>query len=418
MFFLSAFPVFAQPSDCSTNGQNFFVRDVLRAFYLWYREMPNTSPALFDSPEAYLDAVRYLPLDQSFSYIAPKATTEAFYSNSQFIGIGFSQKLIGKTSLRISQVFPDSPASEAGLRRGDYLLVINGRRVEDILATRELGSIYGPSEIGGRVELSWRAGTEERSAIVTKRLVTIPTVSQTKVFDLDGRIVGYLHFRNFVEPSVVALDAAFANFRATGVQDLILDLRYNGGGLISVAQHLAGLIAGVRTNTKVFVEFFHNDKQTERNRVSRFADPMEALDLPRVVVITSGASASASELVINGLRPFIPVTIIGERTYGKPVGQYSFNFCEKVVFPVSFETRNAMGAANYFNGFPPDCPAGDGLNRPLAHPEENSLAEALTFLRTDACSQSSTLSARSSVLQRIETRVFSPKGFRQLINAW
>ena len=374
LFALSAAPALAQPSDCSINGQNFYVRDVLQAFYFWYREMPDVSPALFDSPEAYLDAVRFRPLDESFSYIAPKATTEAFFSNSQYIGIGFGQKQTRVSEIRISQVFPNSPASEAGLSRGDFMVAIDGRPIEEILAAGQLGAAYGPSEIGVSVELTWRSGRgEETSAVVTKRLVTIPTVSHTEVFDLDGRTVGYLHFRNFVEPSVAALDAAFAEFQARGVQDLILDVRYNGGGLISVAQHLGGLIGGVRTNTQVFIEFFHNDRQTDRNRVERFGDPPGALDLLRLVVITTRASASASELVINALRPFIPVTIVGDRTFGKPVGQYGFEFCEKVAFPVSFETRNAVGTADYFSGFAADCPAGDDLNRPFAHPEEASL---------------------------------------------
>ena len=111
-----------------------------------------------------------------------------------------------------------------------------------------------------------------------------------------------------------------------GVRDLVLDLRYNGGGLVGVAQHLASLIAGVRTNGQVFAEYFHNDKNATRNRVLRFEPKPHALGLERLVVITTGASASASELVINALKPFIPVVVIGSRTYGKPVGQYQVNF--------------------------------------------------------------------------------------------
>ena len=134
------------------------------------------------------------------------------------------------------------------------------------------------------------APTETRRAEVIKRIVTIPTVSDTAVFDLDGMPVGYLHFRNFVEPSIGALDRAFRRFRARGVVDLILDLRYNGGGLVDVSRHLGGLIGGMRTNTRVFVEFFHNDKNTFRNRALRFDDPRQTADLPRLVVITTRAS--------------------------------------------------------------------------------------------------------------------------------
>ena len=104
-----------------------------------------------------------------------------------------------------------------------------------------------------------------------KALVTIPTVSQTAVIDSAGRRVGYLHFRNFVQPSVAALDTAFTQLRDAGANELVLDLRYNGGGLVSVAQHLAGLIAGARRRSgQVFVQFTHNAKQTSRNTSYKF----------------------------------------------------------------------------------------------------------------------------------------------------
>lgn len=413
-------PVLGQ-ADCSVVGQNTFVRDTLDEYYLWYQQLPDLDPALYPSPEAYLDAVRFRPLDSSFSAIAPKAETEAFYSDSEFVGIGFGSKQTRRGELRITQVFPDSPASEAGLVRGDTLLTVDGRPVPELLATGELGTALGPAKVGLTLELTWRArGGQERSARVTKRPVTIPTVSQTEVFDLDGLPVGYLHFRNFVEPSIKALNRAFAEFRNRGVVSLILDLRYNGGGLVDVAEHLAGLIGGMRTSGRVFFEMVHNDKKTPLNRTALFRDPNQALDLPDLVVITSQASASASELVINGLSPFIPVTTVGARTFGKPVGQYGFEFCDKVFFPVSFKSVNASGEGEYYDGLPVDCAAADELNRPLGSPEEASLAEALSFVRTGACSIRSTAAAQAQEELRSEIGDFLQQldGWRQLVNAW
>ena len=200
--------------------------------------------------------------------------------------------------------------------------------------------------------------------------------------------------------------------------DVILDLRYNGGGLVSVSQHLAGLVGGVRTNTQVFVEFFHNDKNTSRNQVLRLEDPARAVDVPRLVVITTRASASASETLINGLRPFLPVTIVGGRTFGKPVGQYGFNFCDKVLFPVSFETRNASGEGDFFSGLRADCAAADDLDNALGDPEEASLAEALDFLRTGTCSPRASVASRSLEELRREVSALERSGWEQLLNAW
>ena len=406
-------------SDCSILGQNTFVRDTLFDIYFWYRELPSTDPALFDSPEAYLEAVRFRPRDRSFSFIGSRAQIEAFFSQSQFVGFGFGTKQAARREVRVTQVFAESPASEAGLERGAVLLAIDGRQVSELLENEEFGSALGPNVIGVSVELTWRTVRgETRSAVLTKRAVTIPTVSDTSVFDLDGLPVGYLHFRNFVEPSISALDRAFRRFRAQGVTNLILDLRYNGGGLVDVSQHLAGLIGGVRTNTKVFVEFFHNDKNTFSNQTLRFEDPPKAADLPRLVVITTRASASASEVLINGLRPFLPVTIVGDRTFGKPVGQYGFNFCDKVLFPVSFETRNSLGEGEFFSGLKADCAAADYLNRALGDPEEASLAEALNFLRTGTCSPRAAIVSRALEELRREVRFIERGGWEQTLNAW
>jgi C-terminal processing protease CtpA/Prc len=373
--------------QCTVLDQNIFVRDTLREMYLWYQELPDLDPALYPSPEAYLDAVRFRPQDESFSYISSAEATSSFYSASQYVGLGFSMQYVGESRARLSQVFPDSPASEAAMSRGDYLVAIAGTPIEELVNSGTVDAALGPSEIGVAVELRWRSQFgEERSAILTKRPVTIPTVSQKEIFDVNGLPVGYVHLRNFVEPSVAALDAAFAEFQSRGVTDLVLDLRYNGGGLIDVARHLGSLIGGFRTNTQPFVELAHNDKNAFRNRTFRFDDPSPSLDVPRVVIIATRASASASELVIAGLDPFIPVTVVGDRTYGKPVGQYGFEFCDKVLFPVSFRSRNAAGETDYFDGLPVDCPASDNLDRALGDPAESSLAEALDVLRRGQCS--------------------------------
>src|SRR4030095_10812243 len=131
-----------------------------------------------------------------------------------------------------------------------------------------------------------RNGTR-REAQLTKRLVTIPTVSLTSVFNVDGRKVGYLHFRNFVRPSMAALDQAFETLKQSGVTELVLDLRYNGGGLVDVAVHLASLIGGSLTSGQVLAVYDHNDKNRRFNTTLRFENPPQTLNLTRLVAITS-----------------------------------------------------------------------------------------------------------------------------------
>jgi C-terminal peptidase prc len=392
----------------------------MQEWYLWYGQLPDPDPAGFSSPEEYLEAVRYRPLDSSFSYIGDQAATDAYYSASQFIGIGFSMKQTTSTQVRISQVFPRSPASEAGLARGDFLLTVDGRSVAELLSTGQLNEALGPSEIGFTVTLGWRTpGAPEQEATVTKRAVTIPTVSATRVYDNGGSRVGYVFFRNFVEPSIEALNRAFDRLLADGVTDLVLDLRYNGGGRVNVAQHLASLIGGEGTTGRVFVRFRHNDKKSASNETWTFESRPNALDLPRLVVIATGSSASASEMVINSLRPFLNVTVVGERTFGKPVGQYGLDFCDKTLFPVAFSTENAQGEADYFNGIRANCAAADDLGRPIGDPGEASLAEALYVLRAGGCSGRAAAEVEVQARRRAEIpQPFETDPWRQLIVAY
>jgi C-terminal peptidase prc len=374
------------PRNCTTLLQNMFVRDVLDQYYLWYRELPRANPANYASPEAYLEAVRFRPLDDSFSYITSRAANEAFYGDSQFVGYGFSTQVVER-ELRVLQVFPEGPAAESGMARGDRILEIDDRSVGELIDTGEINTAFGPSTPGvtSRVLVRSRDGDERRSTL-TKRVVTIPTVSLTRTFRVDGRTVGYLFFRNFVEPSVAALDEAFAALREAGATELILDVRYNGGGLVDVAVHLAGLIGGVPTQGRVFATYQHNDRNTRLDTTLRFPDaPPQALSLSRVVVITTRGSASASELLINSLRPHLPVVVIGDATYGKPVGQYGFTFCDKVVAPVAFALVNAEGNGDFFGGIAPDCRAADDIEHDLGAAEEASLGEALHYLGTGQC---------------------------------
>ena len=407
-------------ADCSTLGQVQSVRTTLRDIYLWYKDLPDPSPTGFTSPEAYLEAVRYKQLDTTYSYIANKAESDAFFSESQFIGVGLSTRPTGPAELRIAQVFPGGPAADAGLARGDYLLAINGRAVGDLLRTGEIDSIFGANQIGVPVTLAWRSlQGVELQATLTKRLVTIPTVSQTGVFDLPAARVGYVHLRNFVTPSTEALNVAFRSFIDAGANELVLDLRYNGGGLVSVAQHLGGLIAGAPSRDQIFIQFVHNDKNTARNSALRLAVPPAALGVPRLVVIATRASASASEAVINGLRPFMTVTVVGDTTFGKPVGQYGYDFCDKTLFPVAFEGRNARGEGDYYSGIAADCAAADDLQHPLGDAGEASLAEALRFLRTGRCSVTAAAVARAHAAREARIGRGLPKdGWRQLVNAY
>ncbi len=414
---VASVPAAAQSrSNCSTVSQNLAVREVMTDHYFWYRSLPSLDPARFESPEAYLEALRYLPIDRTFSYITSRTANDAYYGNSQFIGLGLSVR-VEKDQLRVQAVFDGSPAADAGLTRGVRLVEINGRLVEDLLAQNALGGAWGPAEVGLEVTAVFdtRAG-ERRDARMVKRLVTIPTIPVSRVIEVEGRTVGYFELRNFVEPSYDAIDGVIRSFHDAGVSELILDLRYNGGGLVDVAVDLASRIGGAVTRGQVFSEIRHNDRHAQDNEVLRFRSEGITLALSRVIIITTRASASASELIINSLRPYLPVVVVGDATYGKPVGQYGFNFCDKTLAPVAFAIVNANGEGDYFDGIRADCLAGDDLSADIGDVQEASLAEALHVVRSGTCSSEG---ASTSLSRRITAdRAPRAVGWQALVNAF
>lgn len=407
-------------ADCSVAGQNQFVRTTMRDIYYWYRDLPDPDPASFTSPEAYLEAVRFKTLDHTYSFITGRAENDAFFSDSQFVGFGFRTELVSNDDWRVTEVYPGSPAAEAGVERGAHILVVNGRALASLVSTGDINTIFGPSTVGTVATMQFRdVGGTVHDVQMTKRLVNIPTAYLTRTFASGGRAVGYFNLANFVTPATAALNQAFTELEAAGANELVLDLRYNGGGLVSVANHLAGLIGGTRTQGKLFVQFVHNDKNTSKNSVVNLTTPAHALNLERLVVITTRASASASELMINGLRPFIPVTVVGERTYGKPVGQYGYNFCDKVLYPVAFSTQNARGEGDYYNGIAADCGAADDLDHQLGDSAEASLGEALRYLRTGSCNPAASALARAQAALRppVERQPRFANGWQALLGA-
>jgi len=373
-------------SECSQIGQNRFVYDVMQQWYFWDASISSSiDPDSYSSVDTLLDAmVANAPELDRFSYIAEQESSEKFFEQGLFTGLGFTSKQINE-QLFLAYVFPGSPAANAGLARGFEIVSVDGVNVQTTLAAGDFVD-FGASEAGTQVVIDYKdlQGNEFTSSI-TKAETPVPTTPVSKVIDNNGVNTGYMFFYTFIEPSNQSLANTFAQFSNDGVQDLIVDLRYNTGGLISVANYLSGLIGGTTTQNEVLSKRLHNSQRASENTTTFFSNEIDALDLERVIFITTDSTASASELVINSLSPYLDVMIVGETTFGKPVGQYGFDFCGNTLFPVSFETVNALDQGRYFTGLEPDCVASDDITRVIGDEQEASLSTALSFLATGSC---------------------------------
>jgi carboxyl-terminal processing protease len=386
-------------ATCSIADQNQRVFEHMQSWYFWTGSLPDSiDPAAFSSVEDMIDSIRH-PLDR-YTFVIPKAQANDLFQRGQFIGIGVTTTWVGDR-LFVAEVWASSPAAAAGLLRGDEILEINGITVASIVATGgSVGDAFGDDEVGVQATLRYLDGSAvEQTDTLSKAVVTMDTVRFVDVFNINGRTIGYINFKVFVTPSVQHLNDAFDTLLAADVDDLVLDLRYNGGGLISVAQQLASQIGGTTTNGQLLIALIYNGNHQGSNFSANFTNPQNALDLNRLVVITTGGTASASEMVINSLDPFINVVTIGSTSFGKPVGSNAWDFCGQTLFPITFITQSAGGTADFFNGFPADCAAEDDLTRALSDPAEASLAEALYYIDNNSCSATSERS-RMSLLEQ------------------
>jgi C-terminal processing protease CtpA/Prc len=405
-------------SDCSTQGRNQQILDVFRSWYYWYTSIPaNLDPAAYAQPQDLVDAIRKAQPSDRYSFIITHTESQAFFGAGQYIGYGFSFQLTTDNEMELMRVYRGSPADQAGLVRSDRITTVNGASVPSLVAAGTLSSTLAGDTAGHTITITFvdtAGGSHDAS--LTSAVVTRPNVDDVVVLDAGGRRVGYFFFDSFIDLSNAQLDAAFAQFVNQGVQDLVIDLRYNGGGELTVAQHLASLIAGNAYVGKPLVTLTFNDKHQSSNDTTAFARVDSPLTLSRVFFITTGGSASASEVMINGLRPYIDVVTVGSTTFGKPVGENIFNVCTYDAFPITFKLENAAGFGDYFDGLAPTCTADDDVTRQLGDPEEASLASALHYIRTGSCGSGTAASGRRPAPKPVPAH--RTYGWRDLQNAY
>ncbi len=383
----------AASDPCSLAGQKQFVLDNMQFWYLWNDRLPATVDLDgFATPDAVVEFLSSFsppdsggqPVDR-FSFINTVEADQQFFGEGRFEGFGFSSRFEAADDLRLARVFESSPAFAAGLRRGQRILALDGRTIAQIEAAEGVGAV-----LDNNATLTFRMQRQDASqfdAIITKDIVTIDAVPQWRVIDgAGGTKIGYVELATFISTAAPQLDAAFAEFLSQGVTELIVDLRYNGGGLVSIAELLADYIDGAGANGLVFSKtLFNADRAADNNSEELFESIANALDVNNVVFIATRGTASASELVANGLVTDAAVTIVGDSTFGKPVGQIGLEFCEKLLRPTAFQTVNSLDFGDFFNGLPVDCPAADDLSVAVGADADPNLVAALAFLNTGAC---------------------------------
>jgi hypothetical protein len=396
-----------------------FLRGWTDATYLWYKEIPTTvHMADYTNALDYFAALKTPALTASgrlkdrFHFTYTTAEWAALSNASQDTGYGLTWSINSTTAPRTwlaAIVEPGSPAATAGIQRGDLLTAVDGIDFIDTTDKDQIARLnagLSPDTAGEHHTLTMRRGDKTFDIALTSAVVTTTPVKNVKVIDTPTGKVGYLSFEDHNAVSELQLVNAFTTLKNQGVTDLVLDMRYNGGGLLYIASELAYMVAGPVSAGKTFERALYNDKTASdapipfRGTAYGFSAPAGAtlpyLGLGRVTVLTTPDTCSASEAVINGLRGVdVQVDLIGGTTCGKPYGFFPTDNCGTTYFTIQFQGVNAKGFGDFADGFAPTCTVSDDMAHALGDPAEGMLAAALSYRATKACPAVSTARARA-----------------------
>jgi len=409
-------------SACSLRSRQDSVAAQIREWYLFPELLPaSLDPTPFGTVQAYIDALvataRAQRKDRFFTYITSIAEENAFFNSGSTAGFGFrlGYDTAGRR-LFVTEAYEGAPALAAGIDRGTEIIAIgtsagNLRPVSEIFAAEGSGGVanaLGPDTPGTTRVLRVTSAGATREVSVAKADYTLTPVSSrygAQIINDGGKRVGYVNLRTFISTADPALRQAFADFRAQGITEVIVDFRYNGGGLVSTANLLGDLLGGNRSTSDIYSLTTFRPEKASNNSRRNFAPQPQSISPTRLAFIATPSSASASELVINAFIPYYRnnMALVGGNTFGKPVGQIALDRaeCDDRLRVVAFRTENAAGQGDYFDGLATKvdvtCRAADDIGRQLGNPQEASTRQALDYLAGRTCTPISTGLSTQSV---------------------
>jgi carboxyl-terminal processing protease len=426
----------------STVWEKSWIRAWSEAYYLWYRDLPDLNPAGPDTVAAYFKLMKTSALNpsgtskdkQGFHFTMTTSQYESFFSAGAAIGYGVTWYLVpgSANTLYVAYTDPGTPAAAANLGRGEIAVSIDGYVLAMLSTQAQVDAVtaaLNPTTAGESHTFVMQAlnGTQRTVALTASNVTETPVQHVSTIPTVTGP-VGYLQFNDHIESAEAELVQAIQTLGAAGVNDLVMDLRYNGGGLLEIASEAAFMVAGAaRTSGRTFELIQFNDKYPTTNPITAQAiapapfystaqvasahGALPSLNLPRVVVLGGPDTCSASESIINALNGIgVTVVLVGGQTCGKPYGFYPQDNCGTTYFSIEFRGVNAVGFGEYPDGFVaanaasanggvslPGCAVADDFTHALGDPAEAQLAAALQYLQSGTCPVATALSAPPAV---------------------
>ncbi|GEB70552.1 Peptidase S41 [Pseudoalteromonas carrageenovora] len=410
--------------------------------YLWYDEITDNDPESFDTVAEYFAQLKTEELTDSgdkkdnFHFSEP---SEDYFQEAQSgvtSGYGINWAFIGDSAdriLRVAYLEDDSPASQIGFQRGDTVLEVDGISINtntqagvDTLNEGLFSPTNGDSHT---IVVRSNDGAEKTFNVTAGNIEQTPVQNVKTITTANGTNVGYMQFNSHIGVAQEGLIAAVNKFKTDNVEELVIDFRYNGGGLLALSSQLAYMVAGsANVQNRIYYQTQQNDKQPvespfpfidEEIDYSTFFSTGESLpdlNLSKVYVLSTSGTCSASEAFINGLKGIdAEVVLIGDTTCGKPYGFTPTHNCATTYYTIQFSGVNSKGFGEYAAGFTPTptpqfdadvkgCVVSDDFDNQLGDPNEGILSTALYHIDNNGTCPVSTASAS------IKTQVQSAAG--------
>ena len=412
-----------------------FVWQGLNKYYLWQEQVADLSDTRFEKSVSYTNATSKNYVDYLKNFSSPEVLFKQLLSpedrfsfivkdidelENSFQGISLSTGMdyalarieTGGVVGYVRYVLPSSDAEKQGVKRGDFFDSVDGEKLT-LNNYQKLLFNQNPSLTFGFFKVVDKQIVPTESKTLSQLPLQENPILLHKTLNRNGKKIGYLVYNSFVSKYDKELNEAFAQFKADGVSDLVLDLRYNSGGSVQTAIYLASMIKGTDTH-KVFVKQASNKKMANYwNREYNFENnisgtPIQALNLPKVYILTSKRTASASELIINGLKPYLTVVQIGDKTVGKNLASITLKDKTQgskwAMQPIVLRSENAAGFGHYETGLLPDFEIKEDVRNLGVLGDENEplLAKALELI-TGIPQQSASL--RGAGVRRVANRL-------------
>lgn len=384
-------------TDCSVESINRWVYRNMVDYYLYADRVPAVNPAAYASPEELVRDIRFEQLDP-YSNVQNAVQQEDFQEQGRAVGFGYRWRPDASGNARVTRVYNDSEFGRAGIRRGDIIVSIDGELWADLTNSRYnelVGDGENPRQATWEIVKGVTGDTEFIPMTISEFTANTVIYAETFVSDSVSAKVGYLVFDGFIRTSEQELDAAIARFADQDITELVLDLRYNPGGLISIARRLASQIAGPSIEDQLLVRYQYNGRYRDVDFDYDAVEASPTLNLNRLLVLTTDRTASSSELVINSLRPFMEVITFGQKTLGKAFISAPKTFCDKNLNAMEAEGVNANGVS-VAGGIPADCYAADDVTRDYGDESgsiEGMFGASLDYLVNGTCATGPTFAS-------------------------